>query len=421
MPSVLSISATGGWWTEGASEMTMLETIRVAWEGIANNKVRALLTMLGIIIGVAAVIIMIAVSAGTEATIEEQISSLGANLLLVQRYRRPPVAGTKTLSPEDALVIAEQVKDVTGVAAERRPLPITARAGGATVDTDIIGAMPDFPDVRAAPVAEGRFISRADLDRKAKVAVLGQSAAQVLFGEADPIGQAVTLNRVRLDVIGVMAEKGMVGDVNYDDRIYVPLTTSFQYFEPTTMGQMVRTIYVQVESPEVMEDVIARIQSLLMRLHNVEAGGEDFYIETQQDIIETQQATTAAFRSLLGWVGGVSLVVGGIGIMNIMLVSVTERTREIGIRQAVGAKPGDIRLQFLLEALVLSLVGGLLGVAAGVAGSWLFGQTSDMNTVVALGSIPLAFGSAATVGVFFGFYPANKAARLDPIDALRHE
>jgi putative ABC transport system permease protein len=218
-----------------------------------------------------------------------------------------------------------------------------------------------------------------------------------------------------------MAEKGMVGDVDYDDRIYVPLATSFQYFEPTTMGQMVRTIYVQVESSEVMEDVMARIQSLLIRLHNVEAGAEDFYIETQQDIIETQQATTAAFRSLLGWVAGVSLVVGGIGIMNIMLVSVTERTREVGIRQAVGARPGDIRLQFLLEALVLSLVGGLIGVGVGVGGSWLFGQTSDMNTVVAFGSIPLAFGSAATVGVFFGFYPANKAANLDPIEALRHE
>ena len=401
--------------------MNPLETIRVAWEGITNNKVRSLLTMLGIIIGVAAVIIMIAVSAGTEATIEDQISSLGANLLLVQRYRRPPAPGTKTLSPEDALAISEQVKGVSGVAAERRPLPITARTGGMNLDTDIIGAMPDFPEVRAAPVADGRFINRADLDRKAKVAVLGQSVAQELFGEADPIGQTVTVNRVRLDVIGVMAEKGMVGDVDYDDRIYVPLTASFQYFEPATMGQMVRTIYVQVESPDEMDDVMARIQSLLIRLHNVEAGGEDFYIETQQDIIETQQATTAAFRSLLAWVAGVSLVVGGIGIMNIMLVSVTERTREIGIRQAVGARPADIRLQFLLEALVLSLVGGLIGVAAGVWGSWLFGQTSDMNTVVALNSIPLAFGSAATVGMFFGFYPANKAAQLDPIEALRHE
>jgi putative ABC transport system permease protein len=401
--------------------MNPLETIRVAWEGIINNKVRSLLTMLGIIIGVAAVIIMIGVSAGTEATIEDQISSLGANLILVQRYRRPPAPGTKTLGPEDALAISEQVKGVSGVAAERRPLPITVRAGGVNVDTDIIGAMPDFPNVRAAPIADGRFLSRVDLDRKAKVVVLGQSVARDIFGDSDPIGQAITVNRVRLDVIGVMAEKGMVGDVDYDDRIYVPLTTSFQYFEPATMGQMVRTIYVQVESPDQMEDVMARVQSLLIRLHNVEAGGEDFYIETQQDIIETQQATTAAFRSLLGWVAGVSLLVGGIGIMNIMLVSVTERTREIGIRQAVGAKPADIRLQFLLEALVLSLVGGLIGVAAGTGGSWIFGQTSDMRTVTTVSSILLAFVSAATVGVFFGYYPANKAARLDPIEALRHE
>ena len=401
--------------------MNPLETIRVAWEGITNNKARSLLTMLGIIIGVAAVIVMIAVSAGTEASIEEQISSLGANLLLVQRYNRPPATGTKTLSPEDALAIAEEVEGVTGVAAERRPLPITALAGGVSLDTDIIGAMPDFPEVRAAPVADGRFINRADLDRKAKVAVLGYSVAQELFGEADPIDQNITVNRIRLTVIGVMAEKGMVGDVDYDDRIYVPLTTSFQYFEPSTMGQMVRTIYVQVESQEVMEDVTTRIQSLLMRLHNVEAGSEDFYIQTQQDIIETQQATTAAFRSLLGWVAGVSLLVGGIGIMNIMLVSVTERTREIGIRQAVGAKPADIRLQFLLEALALSLVGGLIGAAAGVGGSWIFGQTSEMRTVTTASSILLAFVSAATVGVFFGYYPANKAAQLDPIQALRHE
>jgi putative ABC transport system permease protein len=232
----------------------------------------------------------------------------------------------------------------------------------------------------------------------------------------------VTIGTTKFTVIGVMAEKGVVADVDYDGRIYVPITVIFQKFAPSQLaGDRVRTIYAQAESSETMESAILQIQSLLARRHDVTLENPDFVVQTQQDIISTQEATTAAFRALLAWVAGVSLLVGGIGIMNIMLVSVTERTREIGLRQALGARPRDVQLQFLLEAIVLSLIGGLAGVLFGVGGSWLFNELGSMRTEVVWASVPLAFGAAAAVGIFFGFYPATKAARLDPIVALRRE
>jgi putative ABC transport system permease protein len=226
-------------------------------------------------------------------------------------------------------------------------------------------------------------------------------------------------------VVGVMAKKGMVGDVDYDARLYMPLSAVLQYYTPSQfarfLGQRVRTIYVTVADPKKMNDTIQQITLLLEQRHKVSATAPDFTITTQQNIISTQESTTAAFRTLLAWVAGISLIVGGIGIMNIMLVSVTERTREIGLRQSVGATPGDIRMQFLSEALLLSLMGGLIGIALGVGGSWFFSAIGGMRTVIAANSIVLAFSSAAAVGAFFGFYPANQAAKLDPIDALRHE
>ena len=409
--------------------MNLWQTIGVAWEGIAINKVRSFLTMLGVIIGVAAVIIMMGVSAGTEATIADQIAGLGSNLIMVSRSfggaRHPGERGFETegLTYEDALAFGEQVSGINGVVAEQMAASQIVRADSATIETDVLGAMPAFPQVRGVELADGRFFTQQDLDRRAKVAVLAYTTAQDLFGDTDPIGQSITAGNVRLTVVGVMDEKGLVGQTDYDQRIYVPLTVAFQRFSfSRRFGERVMTIYVQAESPETIENAITQIDALLRRRHDLTAmDGADFTIYTQEDIIETQEATTEAFRSLLAWVAGVSLLVGGIGIMNIMLVSVTERTREIGIRQAVGAAPSDIRLQFLIEALVLSLVGGLIGVAVGVGGSWLFGQTSEMRTVVVLPSILLAFGSAAVVGVFFGFFPANRASQLDPIEALRHE
>jgi len=406
------------------------EILRVAWEGVVRNKVRSLLTMLGVIIGVAAVIIMIAVSAGTEANIADQIQGLGANLIFISGgfIRGSPGGGNQGggtgLVYHDTAVV-ESIGGVVGTAVDQATIQ-TVRANGTTLtEVPLVGTSPGFPSVREVDIVDGRFFNEREIERSAKVAVLGAGLAQDLFGEADPIGQAITVGTTKVTVIGVAGEKGVVGNTDFDTQMYVPITLVFDKFIPSQfarfIGDRVRIIYVQVDEEAVMEDVILQIQLKLANSKGVSVEELPFSIQTQQDIIETQGAATAAFRNLLAWVAGVSLIVGGIGIMNIMLVSVTERTREIGIRQSVGATPNDIRLQFLTEALMLSLVGGVIGIGAGIGGAILFGATSDMRTVIVPGSIVLAFGSAAAVGIFFGFFPANKAAQLDPIEALRHE
>lgn len=412
--------------------MKPAKTVKIAWQGLNRNKLRSLLTMLGIIIGVAAVIIMISVSAGTEKTIEEQITGLGTNLVFVQSAFSKMGPGQGNLSSttgglvyDDAVALATQVKGVTDVAVEQQSVQ-TVKAGSISLDSiPILGTTPGFPAVRDMNIASGRYFSQAEVDRNQKVVVLGSSLAQELYGDAPAVGQALTIGNTKFTVIGVFVEKGMVGDQDYDGRVYMPITVVFQKYTPSqfarVMGDRVRMIYVKVDDSIPLEETILQIQLLLARRHDVSLEEADFTITTQQDIIQTQESTTEAFRNLLAWVAAVSLLVGGIGIMNIMLVSVTERTREIGIRQAVGAAPGDIRWQFLTEALLLSLVGGLLGVALGVGGSWLFGEIGGMRTLVVPESILLAFTSAAVVGVFFGYYPANKAAQMDPIQALRHE
>jgi putative ABC transport system permease protein len=394
-----------------------------------TNKLRTLLTMLGVIIGVGAVIMMLAVSAGAQAIVADQIKGLGTNLIFVTPNftRGGPVGGGSDtfLTMDDVSAIEAQVPGVTGVSTERDASE-TVRAGSVTLSgVSIVGTTADYPTVRSVGIASGRFFTAQEVTRGTKVAVLGPSLAESLFGSSNPIGQTILVGNAQLTVIGVTASKGTVGNVDYDSQLYTSLTVVNQRFLPSRLsrifGSRVSTIFIKVADGTSMDQTIFQTQVLLAKAHNVSLTELPFNVQTQQDVIQTQTATTAAFRALLAWVAAVSLLVGGIGIMNIMLVSVTERTREIGIRQAIGATPTDVRLQFLTEALLLSLVGGALGALGGVGGAWALGRFGSFQTVIVPWSILLAFVSAAAVGIVFGYFPANSAAKLDPIQALRYE
>ena len=406
--------------------MSFLQTLKIAWEGLTLNKVRSFLTTLGVIIGVAAVIVMLAVSAGAEAEIADQINALGANLIMVMPSfsrggfgpgSRPPAM----LTYDDLKVIAQNITGIDGVSAERN-ITQDVKGSGMLQDISIVGTTPGFPAVRDYQLAEGRFVTDEDNDRAYKVAVLGHDIAQELFGDQDPVGQSIKVGSVKLTVVGVMAEKGVVGNTDFDSRVYVPIALVFKKWTNVRFGRdQLGMITVSAESKEAMESVMSQLSTLIMQLLDTSPESPGFTLLTQDSIIDARASTTETFRNLLAWVAGISLIVGGIGIMNIMLVSVTERTKEIGLRQALGARPRDVQLQFLLEAIMLSLLGGLVGVAAGVGGSWIFNELGTMRTELVWASIPLAFGAAAAVGIFFGYYPATKAAQLDPIVALRHE
>jgi len=407
--------------------MNLQQTIKISWEGVTLNKVRSFLTTLGVIIGVAAVIIMLAVSAGAEAEIADQINALGANLIMVMpamtRGGFGPGSRPPSLSYEDLPVIAASIEGIDGVSAEQNTTQ-DVKANSVTIeDVSLVGTTTGFTAVRDYQVLEGRFVTDEDTDRSNKVAVLGYDLAMELFGDpASAIGESIKAGSVKLTVVGVMEDKGVVGNTDYDSRVYIPITVIFDKFQDRPFGGGdLRMIYVSAESKEAMASVMAQLDDLLMQLLGTTADSPGFSLTTQDNIIDAQASTTETFRDLLGWVAAISLVVGGIGIMNIMLVSVSERTREIGLRQALGARPRDVQFQFLFEAVTLSLIGGLAGVLLGVGGSYLFDALGTMRTELVTASIPLAFGAAAVVGIFFGYYPATKAAQLDPIVALRHE
>jgi len=407
--------------------MSFLQTLKIAWEGLTLNKVRSFLTTLGVIIGVAAVIAMLAVSAGAEAEVADQINALGANLIMIMPSFTRGGFGTRAGPPPslhypDLIKIEQNVTGINGISAEQNTTQNVRTETTTLTDIPVVGTTAGFIAVHEYTVAEGRFITNEDNDRANKVIVLGYDIAKELFGDQSPVGQTVKVGSVRLTVIGVMSEKGVVGNTDYDGRVYVPITLVFKKWVNDRFNRnALRVVYVSAQSKEVMDDVMAQLNKLVMQILDTTADSPGFTLMTQDSVITMRTAATETFRNLLAWVAGISLVVGGIGIMNIMLVSVTERTKEIGLRQAIGARPRDVQLQFLLEAVLLSLIGGLIGVIAGVSGSWLFNQFGSMRTEIVWSSIPLAFGAAALVGIFFGYYPATKAAQLDPIVALRHE
>ena len=411
--------------------MSFSEIISVSWKSILSNKSRALLTMLGVIIGVAAVIVMMAVSAGTEASIAASINGLGSNLIFISgSFDRggPNQSSTNRTATglvySDMAAIQSQVSGIAGISVEQQASE-TVKYGDTILNSiSVVGTTVDYPTVRGVTLQSGRFFTQSEVDEVQKVVVLGNTVATNLFGSSDPLGQTITVGTVKLTVIGVLAEKS-TANANFDAMLYVPIKIVFQKFIPSRfarfLGDNVRTLFISVDPTANMDDVITQITLLLAKRHNVTVDAPNFTITTQNDIISTREATTSSFRTLLAWVAGISLVVGGIGIMNIMLVSVTERTREIGLRQALGATPGDIQIQFLTEALMLSMVGGILGVLTGVGSSYLFGQLGGMPTVIVPYSIILSFASSAFVGIFFGYIPAQTAAKLDPIVALRHD
>ena len=410
--------------------MNGLAAFRSALRALAANKLRSMLTMLGIIIGVAAVITMIAVGSGATRRVQEQMKGLGSNIMLVLPggvtaggVRLGAQTG-QGLTEEDALSIAREVPEVQ-VAAPSLRTGAQVVAGNTNWSTSIFGTTNDYLEARDWPLVAGRGFEAADLQGSAKVAIIGQTVAQQLFGDADPIDQVIRVKKVPVTVIGLLEKKGQnsMGQ-DQDDVVVVPISTYRNRIQGGSPGKLKRvgSISVKVREGEDMKRVEESIKELLRQRFKVQPGADDpFSIRNLTEILQAQEASSRVMTLLLAAVAGISLVIGGIGIMNIMLVSVTERTREIGLRMAVGARGRDILAQFLIEAVTLSLIGGAIGVLLGAIATWAVGHFAGWQVSMSIGSILLAAGFSAFVGVFFGFYPAHRASKLLPIQALRYE
>jgi putative ABC transport system permease protein len=407
-----------------------LQSIRIALRSLRVNKLRSALTMLGIIIGVGAVIAMVAVGAGAQARVAEQIQSLGSNLIIVLSGSVNS-AGLR-LGTGSQLTITED--DSTGIAREIPAVQVSAPTvrGNAQVvfgnlnwSTSIQGVTSDYFEARDWAVVDGRPISTEDNDGATKVALVGQTTALNLFGDADPLGQIVRIKKVPFTVVGLLDRKGQNSwGQDQDDIILIPMSTAKKKVlgKSNSNPKAVNAISIKIRPDEDMSEAESQIRELLRQRHRLQPSqDDDFWLRNLSEVLQTQEESSKVMTYLLAAIASVSLVVGGIGIMNIMLVSVTERTREIGLRMAVGARGRDILGQFLIEAVTLSLIGGVIGIAAGLGGATALSYFAAWRTLVAPEAIAVAFGFAAAVGVFFGFYPARKAARLDPIEALRYE
>src|SRR5688500_10774200 len=405
--------------------MSILMTLRIAVKALNRNKMRTILTMLGMIIGVGAVITMVALGRGAQATIEEQVKSAGTNLINVnagnfsQGGVRQGQGMSNTLMPSDAVAI-RALPGVQYVAAG-----VNSRAqviaGNQNWSTQVQGTEVELPLIRSWPTKYGSFFSQQDVNAASKVAVLGQVVSETLFGpDVDPTGQIIRIRNQPFKVVGVMAPKGQSAmGQDQDDTILVPYTTVMKKLQGQ---QNLNNITVSAASADQIQEVAESIRGVLRIRHKIMPGdADDFMVRTLEEMASVQTETTKTMTTLLASIAGVSLLVGGIGIINIMLVSVTERTREIGLRMAIGARGKDVLLQFLVEAIVISLIGGLIGIALGFGLSAAVQKFMQWPAAISTDAIALAFGFAALTGVFFGFYPARKAASLDPIEALRFE
>ncbi len=410
--------------------MNPLQSMRIAVRSLRVNKLRSALTMLGIIIGVGAVIAMIAVGAGAQARVAEQIQSLGANLIIVLSGStnaagvRLGMGSQLTITEDDAAAIAREIPAVQ-VAAPSTRGNAQVVYGNLNWATGILGMTPEYFEARDWEVIEGRPIGSEDVDGAVKVALLGQTTALNLFGDADPLGQIIRIKKVPFTVIGLLDRKGQNSwGQDQDDIILIPLTTAKKKVLGASQAnaRAIGGISVKVRPDEDMSEAEEQIRALLRQRHRLQPSqDDDFWLRNLSELVRTQEESSRVMTYLLAAIASVSLLVGGIGIMNIMLVSVTERTREIGLRMAVGARGRDILTQFLVEAVTLSLIGGIIGIAVGLGGSHAISYFAEWRTLISAESIVIAFGFAAAIGVFFGFYPARKAARLDPIEALRYE
>jgi putative ABC transport system permease protein len=403
-------------------------TIRISFRALRVNKMRSALTMLGIIIGVGAVIAMIAIGTGASRRIAEQISKMGSNLLIILPGAttsggvRMGSGSQPTLTMSDAEAIQKECSAVSNVA------PVLSGVsqivyGHQNWSTGVVGTTPDMLIIRDWPLASGRNFTLQDVKSATKVCLLGRSVVDNLFGDMDPIGQVIRIKKIPFTVVGVLTTKGQSPQgQDQDDTIMVPVTTGQKKLFGTTFPGMVRIIMVKAKSVEDLPAAEKQLNELLRQRHRIGAKQDnDFTVRNLTQFMQTAEQSTKVMALLLGAIASVSLLVGGIGIMNIMLVSVTERTREIGIRMAIGAKTWDIRLQFIIEALILSLIGGFAGIIVGVSGSKIITLFAGWSTVVSPFSVFIAFGFSGLVGIFFGFYPAYKASLLDPIEALRYE
>jgi putative ABC transport system permease protein len=387
--------------------MNILQVIKLALAGIRANKMRSLLTMLGVIIGVAAVIVLVSLGQGATSSVTGRIQGLGSNLVNIS------MRGNNYTLDYDEVMAWKERQGIAGIA----PVVtgnVTVKYGNKKYDTSLEGTNSEYEQVRNTKVQAGRFILPIDVSFRQKVVLLGVEVVSQVFGTTNPIGETVKINGVNYKVVGILEEKGSTGMGSTDDRVIIPISTAQRLLD----SGGIRSVAVQAATPEDVNAVVAQLDNVLFR----KTKNTDFYrVNNQVEMLDTVNQITGTLTLMLGGIAGISLVVGGIGIMNIMLVTVTERTREIGVRKAIGAKRSDILWQFMIEAIVVSGSGGVLGILLGLGLSYIAGVLMSMQTTPSVNIIALSFGFSVLVGIIFGMYPANKAAKLNPIEALRFE